>query len=237
MINLIEAQELMKKFHGREAVKGINLAIRQGEILALIGTNGAGKSTTIAMLMGILEPDAGSVTRWRRDYQGYVGLQLQSTPFFEGFTVEENLLLFAALYDVQLTRDQINKKLEECGLIEAKKTPAIRLSIGQQKRLAIAITTIHDPELVVLDEPTAGLDPLARYEIREMIRKFADANVTVLFSSHDMDEVMQIADRLVFMQNGEIIAQGIINDLLKEHQVDDLDTLYIKLTQKSIQRG
>ncbi len=233
MINLIEAKKISKKFNNREVVKGIDMEIHQGEILALIGPNGAGKSTTLSMLLGILKPDDGNIIHWRNDYRSKVGVQLQSTPFFEGYTAEENLIIFAALYQVKLNKEQIHRKLEECNLIEAKKTPAIRLSGGQQKRLAIAVTTVHNPDLVVLDEPAAGLDPRARHEIREMIRHLAEKKVTVLFSSHDMEEVSRTADRLILMNNGQIVTQGKPELLLQKYKVENLDDLYLKLTENA----
>ncbi|WP_342436482.1 ABC transporter ATP-binding protein [Paenibacillus sp. FSL L8-0436] len=229
-MNLIEAKGIHKQFRNREVVKGIDLEIREGEILALIGTNGAGKSTTLAMLLGILQPDSGEITRWRDDYRAHIGVQLQSTPFFEGYTAEENLALFAALYHVKLSKAQIRNKLEECNLADAGKTPAARLSGGQQKRLAIAVTAIHNPDLIVLDEPAAGLDPRARQEIRRMIERLAGNNVTVLFSSHDMEEVSRIADRLILMDNGQIVAEGQPEDLLQQYHAEKLEDLYLQLT-------
>lgn len=229
-MNLIEAKGIRKQFRSREVVKGIDMEIQQGEILAMIGTNGAGKSTTLAMLLGILQPDAGKITRWREDYRAHVGVQLQSTPFFEGYTAEENLQLFAALYHVKLDKKQIYKKLEDCNLQEAKKTPASRLSGGQQKRLAIAVTTIHNPDLIVLDEPAAGLDPRARQDIKKMIQQLAENKTTVLFSSHDMEEVSHIADRIILMHNGQIVTQGRPDSLLQQYDAENLDDLYLKLT-------
>jgi ABC-2 type transport system ATP-binding protein len=231
MLNLIEARGIYKQFHKREVVKGVDIEIRQGEVLALIGPNGAGKSTTLAMLLGILEPDSGSINRWRRDYRKHVGMQLQATPFFEGYTAEENLSLFAALYQVPMDKKQIHNKLEACNLLDARKTPAIRLSGGQQKRLAIAVTTLHNPDLIILDEPTAGLDPRARHEIHTMIERLAENNVTVLFSSHDMEEVSRIADRLILMHNGQIAVQGTPESLLQEFHSENLEAVYLKLTE------
>lgn len=230
MTTLIEAKSLHKSYNGREVVKGIDLSIHAGEVVALIGPNGTGKSTTISMLFGIVKPDVGSVSYWREDYKAHVGVQLQSTPFFEGYTAEENLRLFSALYHVKLTKEQINQKLMGCGLLEVKKTPASRLSIGQQKRLAIVLTTLHNPDLIVLDEPTAGLDPRARHEIKKMIKDLSQNNVSVLFSSHDMEEVAQTADRVILINQGQIIAHGSPTSLLEEHSQKDLEALYLALT-------
>ncbi len=230
MSNLMEAKGLLKSYNGREVVKNIDLTIHKGEVVALIGTNGAGKSTTMAMLLGILEPDAGSVEYWRKDYKPFIGVQLQATPFFEGYTAEENLQIFAALYGMKLSKSQISQKLDECKLTDSKKTPAIRLSLGQQKRLAIAVTTVHNPELIVLDEPTSGLDPRARHEIRQMIQTLSQNNVTVLFSSHDMEEVSKVANRIILMHNGKIVAEGAPEALLQKYDSENLEAMYLMLT-------
>ncbi|KNZ41301.1 ABC transporter ATP-binding protein [Acetobacterium bakii] len=236
-MKLISAQGLVKNFHGRPVIKGIDFDIEQGEVLALIGPNGVGKSTAIAMILGILPPDDGSIAYWRPDYRSFVGAQLQSTPFFEGYSAAENLKLFGALYHTRLSREQIQEKLESCHLADAGKTPAIKLSLGQQKRLAIGVTIVHHPELVVLDEPTAGLDPRARYEIKEMIQTMAQNSQTVLFSSHDMDEVEQIADRLIFMNDGRIVDAGKPETLMAKHGVGNLEALYLKLTPSQFKGG
>jgi len=230
---LMEAKGIHKQFHNREVVKGIDVEIRQSEILALIGTNGAGKSTTMGMLLGILPPDAGAITRWREDYNAHIGVQLQSTPFFEGYTTEENLQLFAALYNLRMGKEQIQKKLEECNLQEARKTLASRLSGGQQKRLAIAVTTLHNPDLIILDEPAAGLVPRGRHEVRTMIKRLAQNKVTVLFSSHDMEEVSRIADRIILMHEGLIVAQGEPESLLQQYHTENLESLYLELTDNT----
>lgn len=230
MSTLIEAKELTKRFKNREVVKGLSMEVRENEVLALIGENGTGKSTTLSMLLGILQPDSGTVRRWCEDYKAHVGVQLQATPFFEGYSAEENLTLFAALYHVKLTKQEIAERLEQCGLADAKKTPAARLSLGQQKRLAIAVTTVHHPKLIVLDEPTAGLDPRARHEVRQMIGNLAQDGVTVLFSSHDMEEVARTANRIILMHGGRIAAEGTPEELLSAHGGENLEEVYMKLT-------
>jgi ABC-2 type transport system ATP-binding protein len=234
---LIEAKNLLKTYHGREVVKGINLEIYNGEILALIGPNGAGKTTLISILLGIIKPDMGSVQYWRKDYKSHIGAQLQSTPFFEGYTTMENLMLFSALYNVRLDKEQLHHKLNDCGLGEAEKTPAVRLSLGQQKRLAIAVTTVHHPDLIILDEPTSGLDPRARHEIRKLIRELQQTGVTVLFSSHDMEEVSKMADRVILLENGQIVAQGSPENLLNEYEAENLEELYLTLTDTNLERN
>lgn len=229
-MNLITAKGLCKSFRGREVVKGLDLEIKEGEVVALIGPNGAGKSTTLSMLLGIQKPDNGSVTFWREDYRGHIGVQLQSTPFFEGYTAAENLQLFGALYHTFLSKEQIEEKLASCKLEKAGRIPAVKLSIGQQKRLAIAVTTVHHPDLVILDEPAAGLDPRARHDIRGMIGALKAQGRAVLFTSHDMEEVERTADRVIFMKDGRIAAQGTAEELKADNKAQSLDALYLAWT-------
>ena len=120
--------------------------------------------------------------------------------------------------------------MEECNLQDARKTLASRLSGGQQKRLAIAVTTLHNPDFIILDEPSAGLDPRARHEVRTLIERLAENKVTVLFSSHDMEEVSRIADRIFLMHDGLIVAQGEPKSLLQQYHAENLECLYLELT-------
>jgi len=229
---MMQAKNLTKSYKGKLAVDNVDLEINKGDVVALIGTNGAGKSTTLSMLLGIVKPDKGTVYRWCEDYKSKMGVQLQSTPFFEGYTAAENMELFTALYKVDLSKADIEKHLEICGLSDAKKTSTAKLSVGQQKRLAIAVTTIHNPELIVLDEPTAGLDPRARHEIRNMIQRLAQEGVTVIFSSHDMEEVSNTATKILIMHAGKILEQGTPEMLLSKYGIDNLEMLYLKVTDE-----
>lgn len=227
---LIKAKGLTKKFGARKVVNHIDFEIKRGEVLAFIGTNGAGKSTTISMLLGMIKPDSGTVDYWSKEYNSKIGVQLQSTPFFEGYSAEDNLHFFASLYNIKLNKSEIKNILQECDLYEVRHTQANRLSIGQQKRLSIAVTTLHSPELIILDEPTAGLDPKARYKIKNMITQLSKKGITVMFSSHDLDEVWNISHRLVFLHQGMVVANGNPKELLEKNEVSNLEELYLKLT-------
>lgn len=231
METLIKAKNLKKSFGTRTVIKGVDFEIRRGEVLALIGTNGAGKSTTLSMLLGMIRPDSGEIKHWCPDYKTRIGVQLQSTPFFEGYSAEDNLHFFASLYGMKLERAKAAEILQGCHLYEARHTQAGRLSVGQQKRLSLAVTTLHSPELILLDEPTAGLDPKARYDIKKMIADLSAGGVTVLFSSHDLDEVWTVADRLIFLHQGVIAAEGNPQALLEQFKVPNLEELYLKVTE------
>ena len=231
MTHLIKAQDVSKRFGPRQVLQRLYLEILKGEVVALIGPNGAGKTTTLSILLGMQKADEGAISYWRPDYRAHVGVQLQTTPFFEGYTAQENLQFFAALYGQKPPRERLDRLLNACGLWQARHTPAVRLSLGQQKRLAIAVTTLHEPDLIILDEPTAGLDPLARRDIRDMILSLRAKGITVLLTSHDLSEVRKVADRLLFLHRGKIAAEGSPTGLMAAYNAADLDDLYLKITQ------
>jgi len=230
MSHLLEAQHLIKRYGSRTAVDGVSLEVSPGEIVALIGPNGAGKSTTLEVILGLRAPDGGKVVFWRKDPQREIGIQLQATPFFRGLTAAENLRLFARFYGVRLTQAQIAALLERCGLASVARTEAAKLSGGQQKRLAIALTLAHHPRLLFLDEPTAALDPRGRHDIRILIRSLAATGVGIIFTSHDMEEVGKLADRVVLIVAGRVHADGAPVDLLARFGAASLEDLYLDLT-------
>lgn len=226
---LLRATGLVKRYGSRTVVNGIDLEVREKEVVAVIGPNGAGKSTTFDLILGLKRKDAGSVTYWCGDYKAKVGVQLQTTPFFPGLSALDNLKLFAAFQKRKLSAEEGVRILELCGLREVARTEASRLSGGQQKRLAIALALVHDPKLLFLDEPTAALDPRARREIRELIRRLAERGSSVVFTSHDMEEVGKLADRIVLIRGGRIVAEGTPEELLARHAAANLEELYLKL--------
>ncbi|MGM0216623.1 ABC transporter ATP-binding protein [Enterococcus sp. AZ109] len=231
-MNLIKFENVTKLLKKRKIVQDIHFAINQNEVIALVGTNGAGKTTTIRMLLGITQPEEGKITRWSSEFNKQIGVQLQSTPFFEGYTVLENLKLFRTFYAATLSNQKLVEILESYHLADASETVATKLSLGQQKRLALAITTLHDPELIILDEPSAGLDPGGQREVQQMIKQLKKAGKTILFSSHDMLEVRNIADRIIIMDQGRILTDGAPEKLLAEYQVQDLEELFYLVTAK-----
>ena len=230
MSHLFEAHSLVKRYGHHTAVDDVSLDISPGEVVALIGPNGAGKSTTLEIILGLRPADGGNVVFWRDDPWREIGIQLQTTPFFRGLTAAENLQLFASFYGVRLSRAQIAALLERCDLSGAARTEAVKLSGGQQKRLAIALALTHRSRLLFLDEPTAALDPRARHDIRALIRSLASAGVAVVFTSHDMEEVGKLADRVVLIVAGQVRADGAPAELLARFGVASLEDLYLGLT-------
>ena len=169
---------------------------------------------------------------WTNHPHKEIGVQLQTTPFFRGLTVAENLMLFANFYGVHLDKQQVQDILAQCGLVGVTRIEAAKLSGGQQKRLAIALTLAHQPRLIFLDEPTAALDPSARREIRNLIRTLATNGTSIVFTSHDMEEVGKLADRIVLIVSGRVRAEGTFANLLSIYDVRSLEELYLKLTQE-----
>lgn len=227
---LIKADGLRKQYSSRQVVNGVSVSVYEKEILAIIGPNGAGKSTTIEMVLGLRKQDEGEVSYWSEDFRKSVGVQLQATPFFPGLTALENLHLFAAFYRKKLVKKEGIALLTLCGLQDVWKTEASKLSGGQQKRLAIAVALVHNPKVVFLDEPTAALDPKSRREIHQLAAELHKRGTTIVFTSHDMDEVAKLSHRVMMIDKGEVIAEGTAAELCRQHSVQNLEELYLQLT-------
>ena len=227
---LVRAEGLHKSYGHRQALRGIDLAIWPGETVAIIGPNGAGKSTLLDLLLGLRQPDEGKVHYNLPEPRRQIGLQLQNAPFFAGFTVLENLRMFAACYGLRCKKAELLVLLERCGLREAAHTNAAHLSGGQQKWLAIAIALVHQPRLLFLDEPAAALDPRARREMRSWIAELAGEGGSVVLTSHDMEEVQQVADRILLLHDGRIVAEGTPKTLLSTSGTASLEDMYLKYT-------
>lgn len=225
---LISAKNIEKKFNKNIILKDVSLDINKGEVIALVGPNGSGKTTLINILLGILKADSGELKINIEDYKKHIGLQLQSTPFFEGYNVKDNILMFSALYDIKMSDEEIESILNKYSL--NSKTPAIKLSGGEQKKLAIMIATMQNPDLLIFDEPTSSLDPRERYNIKNMILELAKNNKTILFTSHDLEEIEDIASKIVFLYKGEILEKGSKEELLNKYNFDSLEKVYLHIT-------
>ncbi len=227
---LIKLESLVKKYNSRKVVDEIDFEIYEQEVLGIIGPNGAGKTTTIEMILGIRLPDSGEIYYWDDKPKDNIGAQLQSVPFFPNMSVLNNLKLFATFYGKTFTNNELIDLLKKFKLSDVIYSKADRLSGGQQKKLAIAMSIMHNPKVIFLDEPTAALDPRARQEIRELISDLANKNISVVFSSHDMEEVAKLSDRIVLINNGTIKDIGSPKELLEKYDVSNLEKLYLKLT-------
>lgn len=232
MKSLIHVKDGELSFKGKRVLNRLTIEIREGEVLAIIGPNGAGKTTLIDVMLGFKKLDKGTLTRWTDDLKGMIGVQFQTPTFFPGLGAFDNVKLFAAMNGKKVVDKEIEEILRQCHLLDVSKIDAYRLSGGQQKRLAIAIALIHRPKLLILDEPTAALDPIARNEIKSMIANLAKEGMSIVFTSHDMSEVERLADRIVFIMNGRVCHEGTLEQLRTIHDYQDLDELFASMVRK-----
>ena len=219
-MNVIDVRGLTKRFADRTVVHGIDLQVREREIVGFLGPNGSGKTTTIRMLCGQLRPDAAEgsclgfdVKRDAAAIKRQTGYMTQRFSLYEDLTVEENLDFVARLYDLRPRAARVAQTLAQSGLSARRHQLAASLSGGWKQRLALAACVMHEPKLLLLDEPTAGVDPQARREFWDEIHRLADAGVTVLVSTHYMDEAER-CHRIVYIMDGVILADGTIPELI-----------------------
>lgn len=206
----ININQLQKKYKDITALNGINLKVNQGEVFGFLGPNGAGKTTTMKILLGLIKPTSGKTqifgvnsTELTNDIRKRIGVVFEENNLYQHLTGQENLEFFASLYNVQ--PEKINQLLEFFQLVDARDLYVKNYSKGMKQRLLIARAIIADPELLILDEPTSGLDPASIEIIHQAIEGFKKENKTVFLSSHFMEEVERLCDRIAFINNGEII--------------------------------
>lgn len=236
--NVIEVKEVWKSFKTVQAVKGISLKIPKGQFVAILGPNGAGKTTLVEMIEGIQKPDKGEITIMGKHWKGHqdelhriIGLSLQETRLIDKLRVTETLQLFAAFFNIGKVR--INEIIGIIGLEEKRKSFVVNLSGGQRQRLALGIALINSPAILLLDEPTTGLDPNARREIWEILHGLKDKSETsMILTTHYMEEAERLCDYVIIMDNGIILREGTTVELLQENKT--LDDLFISLTGRRI---
>jgi ABC-2 type transport system ATP-binding protein len=208
----VEVHGLVKSYSDTRAVKGLDLSIRQGEVFALLGPNGAGKTTTIEILEGYRTRDAGNVSvlgvdpgKDRSQLKKRIGIVLQSTGVDRYLSVRETIAMYATFYPRPRSVEEVIRLV---GLEEKSAARVLKLSGGQQRRLDLAVALVGNPELLFLDEPTTGFDPSARHEAWEVIKNLATLGMTVLLTTHYMDEAQFLADRVAVIVGGQIVAEG-----------------------------
>src|SRR4051794_18918418 len=213
MAQTIVVSGLRKTYGDVHAVDGVSLEVPEGEFFGILGPNGAGKTTTLEIIEGLREPDEGEVkvfgmSPWPRRYEllRKIGVQLQASSFFERLTAREQIQTFGALYGVASRR--ADQMLEVVGLTDKADTRVEQLSGGQAQRLSIACSLVHDPELVFLDEPSAGLDPQARRNLWDVLREINTEGRTIVLTTHFMDEAETLCERVAIMDHGRILREG-----------------------------
>ena len=218
----IDVRGLTKRFGRKTAVDHVDIQVPHGQVWGFLGPNGSGKTTTIRMLCGLLKPDEGEgsclgydVLHEPDEIKRHVGYMTQRFSYWEDLSIRENLEFVARVYEVPDRRLRVEETIARLGLTERQNQVAGELSGGWKQRLALAACMLHDPRLLLLDEPTAGVDPQARREFWEEIHKLSEAGLTVLVSTHYMDEAER-CDRIVYISLGKIIARGTVQDVIRQ---------------------
>ena len=217
---VVEVKDVYKSFKTVKAVNGVNLTIQQGQFTALLGPNGAGKTTLVEMIEGIQKQDRGEITILGKKWEGHqselhlaIGLSLQETRFIDKLTVEETMKLFAGFY--QLGEERVNEIIAEINLKDKKKSYTVNLSGGQRQKLALGIALLNNPKLLLLDEPTTGLDPNARREIWHILLQLkAKSHTSLILTTHYMEEAEQLCDYIIIIDGGKILLEGTRDQLL-----------------------
>lgn len=220
-MKVIDVSGLTKRYGSKTVVDDLRLTIDKGQIVGFLGPNGSGKTTTIRMVCGLLTPDAGSgsvlgmdLIRDAADIRREVGYMTQRFSFYEDLTIAENLEFVARLYDLRPVRRRVDDVLSELGLGDRRDELAGTLSGGWKQRLALAACVMHKPQLLLLDEPTAGVDPEARREFWDHIHALAAGGITVLVSTHYMDEAER-CNRIIYILRGRLLVEGTLADIVR----------------------
>ena len=242
---VLDVRDLRKAYGRTVAVDGVSFAVRQGEILGLLGPNGAGKTTTINMVLGVLAPDAGTIeidgvhlAARRSEAIERTNFAAVYAPLPGNLTVEQNLRIFGMLYGVAGLKERIDELLAAYDLERFRRTRCGVLSSGEQTRVSLAKAMLNRPQLLLLDEPTASLDPSSAREVRARIREIATRGTSgVLWTSHNMYEVAEVCDRVLFLSKGRLLLAGDPRTLPAEHGKANLEELFITVAREPLTLG
>ena len=234
----IETTNLTKKFKDKIVVDNLNLQIKQGELFSLLGTNGAGKTTTIKMLTTLLSPTNGEILinglNIKNDAQkikNIINMSPQETAIAPNLTVEENLEFMAGVYQIKNKKEKIDSLIKTFKLDEVLKQKAKTLSGGWQRKVSIAISLINDPQILFLDEPTLGLDVIARKELWDVINSLK-GKITIILTTHYMEEAESLSSRIGIMTNGKLIAIGTAKELMKKTNTQKFEDAFVEIVQR-----
>src|SRR5271157_4103870 len=242
---ILSVENLGKSFGPLQAVDGVSFHVSRGEIVGLLGPNGAGKTTTINMILGVLAPTSGRIAIEGVDLRANRSGALACTNFAAVYaplpgnlTVEQNLRVFGMIYAVENLTNRIEEVLATYDLSRFRRTKAGVLSSGEQTRLSLAKAMLNRPRLLLLDEPTASIDPSAARDIRAGISKIVDSgHCGVLWTSHNMVEVEAVCDRVLFLSHGKIVLEGDPKTLPRQHGAETLDDLFVSVAHETLSAG
>jgi ABC-2 type transport system ATP-binding protein len=244
-VPVLDVKGLGKNYRDKIAVESLSFQVGRGEILGLLGPNGAGKTTTINMILGVLEPGSGSIRIEGIDLAKARSKALERTNFAAVYaplpgnlTVRQNLQVFGMIYGIRNRQERIAALLQEFELEEFQNTKSGVLSSGEQTRVALAKAMLNEPHLLLLDEPTASLDPATASDIRRKIRTIVEKGVCgVLWTSHNMYEVSEVCDRVLFLSHGKVLLEGDPKVLPGEHGKETLEELFISVAREPLVYG
>jgi len=237
---MLEIHNLYKKYGDRPIIQGLNLVIKSGEVYGLLGPNGSGKTTTINMICNLLKPDEGTITINNRHprhlNKALLGVVPQENLLYKSLSCQENLDFYADIYGLTRHRKQrqVKQCLEAVNLLERAKYPVETLSGGMQRRLNIAVALVHQPKLLILDEPTTGLDIESRYEIWDLIQKLSKQGMTILLTTHLLDEAERLSSRIGIIKTGKIIAEGSLDELRQMIPAKEIIFLKVKEEKEAV---
>lgn len=237
---IVEVRNLTKRFNGFTAVENISFEINEGEILGLLGPNGAGKTTTIHMLLGLITPTLGSIHMFGMDLAKERETILRQVNFSSTYismpfslTVEENLKVIARLYELKHIRQRIDDIVKKLEMEDIRHKLTRKLSSGQMSRLTLAKAIMTEPKVLFLDEPTASLDPDIVNKIKSFLKEYQRSEgLSILYTSHNMREMEEMSDRIIFLQRGKIVAEGTAPQIIQQYGQRDLEEVFLKLARE-----
>ncbi len=240
MNKVIEVENLTRTFGHFKAVDNISFNVEKGEIFGFLGANGAGKTTAIKMLTGILEPTSGKgkvagfdIITERNKLKYKIGYMSQKFSLYEDLTLKENIGFYGGIYGLRKREiaERTKKMIARLQLGDIENTLIAEIPLGWKQKIAFSVATLHHPDIVFLDEPTSGVDPITRRQFWDLIYQAADEGITVFVTTHYMDEA-EYCDRISMMVRGKIAAMGTLDELLHKHAAKDMDEVFLKLARQ-----